>query len=267
MAQVKRPALWAWLWFGLGVLFFLLPLVGTLDFSLRAKKGELGFSAYERVLSDPQFLQAFLFSARMAIFTILTSILLLVPTAYWVHLKLPRLRPVIELITLLPFVIPAIVLVFGLIRVYSRPPLLMTDSIFKTDILLVGAYVILTFPYMYRAIDIGLRSIDILTLTEAAQSLGANWYTILFRVIFPNLRVAIISGALITFATVMGEFILAAFLARPALGPYMAELGRTRAFEPAALAMISYALTLVALGLISLISRGSANQQQISGAH
>ena len=173
----------------------------------------------------------------------------------------------IELITLLPFVIPAIVLVFGLIRVYSRPPLLMTDSIFKTDILLVGAYVILTFPYMYRAIDIGLRSIDILTLTEAAQSLGANWYTILFRVIFPNLRVAIISGALITFATVMGEFILAAFLARPALGPYMAELGRTKAFEPAALAMISYALTLVALGLISLISRGSANQQQISGAH
>ena len=54
------------------------------------------------------------------------SIALIVPTAYWVRLRVPRLRPVVEFVTLLPFVIPPVVLVFGLIRAYSRPPLPLT---------------------------------------------------------------------------------------------------------------------------------------------
>ena len=38
------------------------------------------------------------------------------PTAYWVHLRLPNLRPVVEFVTLIPFVVPAVVLAFGLIK-------------------------------------------------------------------------------------------------------------------------------------------------------
>ena len=67
-------------------------------------------------------------------------------------------------------------------------------------------------PYMYRSIDIGLRSIDVRTLTEAAQSLGAGWGTILFRIIIPNIRAAILNGAFLSFAIVIGEFILARYL-------------------------------------------------------
>ena len=62
---------------------------------------------------------------------------------------------------------------------------------------------------MYRAVDTGLRSIDVRTLTEAAQSLGADWFTILWRVIFPNLRVALLSGAFLTLAIVIGEYTIA----------------------------------------------------------
>ena len=101
------------------------------------------------------------------------------PTAFWVRLRLPRLRPVVEFITLLPFVIPPIVLVFGLITTYSRPPLPLTARDIGSNVLLVAAYVVLSFPYMYRAVDTGLRAIDIRSLTEAAQSLGAGWPTIL----------------------------------------------------------------------------------------
>ena len=57
----------------------------------------------------------------MAVLTIIFSLLLVVPTAYWVHLRVPRMRPVVEFITLMPFVIPAIVLVFGIIKTYSKP--------------------------------------------------------------------------------------------------------------------------------------------------
>ena len=41
------------------------------------------------------------------------------PTVYWVHLKLPRLRPLIEFLALLPFVVPPIILVVGLLDFYG----------------------------------------------------------------------------------------------------------------------------------------------------
>ena len=86
----------------------------------------------------------------------------------------------------------------------------------------------LSLPYMYRSIDAGLRAIDIHTLTEAAQSMGAGWTRILVQIIFPNLRVSILSGAFLTLAIVMGEFTIASYLARPAFGPFIALIGRTR---------------------------------------
>ena len=47
------------------------------------------------------------------------SLLLFVPTIYWVHLKLPKLRPVIAFLALMPFVVPPIVLVVGLLDVFK----------------------------------------------------------------------------------------------------------------------------------------------------
>jgi len=264
---MKRGSFWAWFWVGLGALYFLLPLVGTFIFSLRAKKGTLSFLAYENVFNDPKFWETFGFSALMAGLTIIISLLLIVPTAYWVQLRLPRLRPLVELVTLMPFVIPTIVLVFGLIRLYSRPPFALTNNAMTTNILLVAGYVVLSLPYMYRAVDTGLRAIDVRTLTEAAQSLGAGWPTILFQVIFPNVRVALLSGAFLTFAIVIGEFVLASFLARPAFAPYMALLGQNKAYEPAALSIISLALTWALIGLIQYIGRGQQGRSQLAGTH
>jgi putative spermidine/putrescine transport system permease protein len=213
------------------------------------------------VLSDPQFRDSFIYSVVLGLATIVVSLLLIVPTAFWVHLKLPQLRPVIEFITLLPFVVPPIVLVFGLIRIYSSPPFVLVS----TPALLVAGYVILSFPYMYRAVDTGLRSIDVRSLTEAAQSLGAGWLTILFRIIFPNLRVSLLNGAFLTFAIVLGEFTMATMLNWPTFGPYLALIGQNRAYEPAALAIISFGLTWICIGLIQLLSRGSQEQSQLAG--
>jgi putative spermidine/putrescine transport system permease protein len=169
-----------------------------------------------------------------------------------------------ELLTLMPFVIPAIVLVFGLIRAYSRPPLLLVSS----PALLVAGYMVLALPYMYRAVDTGLRAMDVRTLTEAAQSLGAGWPVILFRIILPNLRVALVSGAFLTLAIVIGEFTLASMLAWPAFGPYMSLLGQNRAYEPAALAIMSFALTWLTMGGILWLGRGrQGSGSQIGGTH
>ena len=124
-----------------------------------------------------------------------------------------------------------------------------------TNVLLLFGYATLSLPYMYRAVDTGLRTIDVATLTEAAQSLGAGWVTILARVILPNVLVAVLSGAFVTFAIVLGEFTMAALLNRPAFGPYMQLLGANRAYEPAALAVIAFGITWGCMALIQIVSR------------
>jgi putative spermidine/putrescine transport system permease protein len=253
---------WAWFIMFLGILYFALPLVATFIFSLKAKLGVLSFQAYINIFKSPIFLYNFGASVIWAIFTIILGILIFVPTAFVIRLRVPKARSPVEFITLLPFVIPPIVYVFGLVRTYSQPPLLIVNSPF----LLIAGYTILSMPYMYRSVDTGLRSIDVRTLTEAAQSLGAGWGTILFRVILPNIRTAILSGAFLSFAIVIGELILAGYLVKPAFAPYMSYLMQQKAFEPAAMAIVSFALTWIAMGIIQMIGRGGG-AAQVGGGH
>lgn len=253
---MKASTLWSWITFVLGCLFFFLPLIATFEFSLRARRGVYSLDAYRNVLTDPQFRDTFAYSVVLALFTIVFGVLIVTPTAFWVRLKLPRLRPVVEFITLLPLVIPPIVIVFGYIRLYNTSSYLpLTGSAMGANILLMFGYTTLALPYMYRAIDTGLRTIDVRTLTEAAQSLGAGWMTIIVRLILPNVMVAVLSGAFLTFAIVIGEYVIAALLDRPAFGPYMIWMGGNRAYEPAALAVIAFAITWACMGLIQLATR------------
>ena len=259
----KRTLGW-WIFLLVCVAYFLLPLLGTLLFSLRQQPT---LSAYTDMLNDPQVWSTLGYSFVVATITIVLSIALLVPTAFWVRLRLPRLRPIVEAVTLLPFVVPPIVLVFGLISTYSTGPLPLTGTNLGSDVLLTCAYVVLSFPYMYRAIDAGLRTLDIRTLTEASQSMGAGWSTILWRVILPNLRVSIVSGAFLTLAIVVGEFTVANFLARPMFATYLQLISGNLAYEPSAVALFSFAMTWAAMGIISFVGRGGRGKVEISAAH
>jgi putative spermidine/putrescine transport system permease protein len=265
--RVSWGALWSWFWIALGMLYFFVPLIATFDFSLRAKKGVLTFVAYQNIFHDVNFWRTFGFSLQMGIYTIIVSIFLVVPTAYWIRLRLPQLRPLAEFISMLPFVVPAIVLVFGLIRVFSGAPFYLTNTFVGTNVLLVAGYVVLALPYTYRAVDTGLAAIDVRSLTEAAQSLGAGWDTILLRVVFPNLRAAILSGAFLTLATVIGEYTMASFIVGiKAFGPYMSLVGQNKTYESSSLAIISFLLTWAFMGMIQLLNRGRA-EGQLAGAH
>ncbi len=253
---MKRSNWGSWIVFILGALYFLVPLYATFHFSLHIRRDYLSFDAYANVLNDPRFQAAFSYSLIIGAATILVGLLIVVPAAYYVRLRAPHLRPIIEFVTLLPLIIPAIILVFGYIRMYNTSsfiPLLGTNE--GTNVLLTLAYVALALPYMYRAVDTGLRTIDVKTLTEAANILGANQATIIARVIFPNIIVAVLSGAFLTLAIVIGEFTIASLLNRQVFGVYMQNVGANRAYEPSALAVISFVLTWGAMGMIQLLAR------------
>jgi putative spermidine/putrescine transport system permease protein len=250
----KRRPWVGWLVFALCVVFFTAPLLATFFFSLQVTRGQLNPIAYSNAIGEPDFAVTFFFSLRAALFTIAASALLVIPTAYWVNLKMPRWRPIIEFLTIMPLVVPAVVLVFGLIRFFNSTPL--TNSGTGVYIIMLGAYVIASFPYMYRSVDAGFQAINVRTLTEAAQSLGAGWGTILLRVIFPNVLVAMLNGAFITFAIVMGEFTIASLLSQPAFGPYMYDVSSRKVYEPSAIALVSFGLTWLCVAIIQIIGRG-----------
>jgi putative spermidine/putrescine transport system permease protein len=266
MAAVRRPRFVSLgvLWLALGAAYFVVPLLATLLFSLKTGRDTYGISAYKERLLDEAFRESLFFSLKLAVFTVVIVLALLVPTAYWVHLKLPRLRPVIEFLTILPFVIPPIVLVVGLLRGFRWTP----TWFYGGYLILVVGYGVLAFPYVYRSIDAGLRAIDIHTLTEAAQSLGARWTTILFRIIVPNLRSAVLSAAFLTLALVMGEFTMGQLLQFPTFAVHIAYIGQVQATGAAALSLISFAITWTAmLGLLLAGRRVGGRAAQVGATH
>lgn len=259
----------SWVIFIACFLYFFLPLLATFLHSIKPRPNDIPDPtlAYRQVLDDERFFIGLGYSFFVGVLTIIISLAIIIPTAYWVRLRLPRLRPYVEFITLMPFVVPPVVFVFGLIRTYGGKPFQLLATDFGSDAVLVAAYVVLSFPYMYRAVDTGLASIDVRSLTEASQSLGASWFRIIWSVIFPNLRTAIISGAFLTLAIVVGEYTIATYLARnAAFGPYLSLLGRSAPFTPAVVSLISFALTWLAMGLIAFFGRGSRQRVQVAGA-
>jgi putative spermidine/putrescine transport system permease protein len=224
--------------------YFIIPLLATFYFSLKMTRGTLSFASYASVFQSQEFLETLGYSTLASLAAIVMGAVIIVPTAYWVRLKLPRLRPLVEFISLLPLIVPGVVLVFGYIRLFgSNSYLPLTNSDQGTNLLLVIGYVIMSMPYMFRAVDNGMAAIDIATLTEAAESLGASRLRTISLVIFPNVRAAIIAGSFLTFSISLGEFVLPSLLNRPAFGPYLVQLGQDRAYEPAALAIMSFAFT------------------------
>ena len=185
---------WRWVILLIAAVYFLLPLYAALRFA--------GLHAFGSVFTQGGFGSSLWLSVKLAVVTWAITMLLMIPTTVYVHLRLPGLRRLLETITILPIVIPPVVLIVGVLQVM---PLALRSSVW----LLAIEYVVLAMPFAYRALDAGLRSIDVKTLTEASGSLGAGPFTTLWRVLLPNLRTALLSATILIVALVLGEFTMA----------------------------------------------------------
>jgi putative spermidine/putrescine transport system permease protein len=174
--------------------YFLVPLAVALRFA--------GIKAFGSVIGESGFTSALGLSVRLAIITTVITIVLMLPTTVYVHLRLPGIRRLMEGITILPIVIPPVVLIVGVLSIAP-------GALKNTPYLLGLEYVVLAMPFAYRAIDAGLRSLDLKTIVEASNSLGAGWIRTLLRVILPNLRTALLSAVVLTVALVLGEYTMA----------------------------------------------------------
>ncbi|HEY7197275.1 MAG TPA: ABC transporter permease subunit [Gaiellaceae bacterium] len=260
----RRMPVSGWVWLAFGAIYFLVPLAATAEFSLNEGDG-YGFSSYKEIFDDPQFRDTLWLSFRLAVYTVLISLIIFVPAVYLVNLRFPRTRRIVEFLSILPFVVSPIVLIVGLLYIYKASWL--PASYVESPNYLVPGYVVLSFPFMFRALDAAFRSIDIHTLTEASQSLGAGWGTTLRRVILPNIRAGALSGSFLTLALVMGEFTMANIALFFTFPVYINYIGQTKANPAAALTIISFGITWFAMvGILLLGRRPGRGAVSVGGA-
>ncbi len=257
------------------MLYLLIPLGATLWFGLDTGNG-FDFSSYQGIFSDPDFSQTIITSLELALGATILAVVLVTPTAYWVQLRIPGARPLLDFLSLVPFAMPAIVLAVGLLQEYSGsagplinslslglvPVLSNNLNIVNTPPLLVCAYVIIALPFVYRPIDNSLRAINTTVLTEAAYSLGSGWWRAFLTVILPNIWPGIISAALLTFSTVMGEFTIAQLFSIYTFPIFLNNVGQEDPHRAASLSILSFILTLICvLGIILLVRRRPAGTE------
>jgi putative spermidine/putrescine transport system permease protein len=232
-------------------IFFLVPIGAMLEFSTRSTTFEAPrtLASWTTIVTYHTLVAAIIASLELAAITSAAMLLLLLPTMIWVRLRLPRLNRIIEFLCLLPLTIPAIVLVVGLLPVYSW----MSNNISDSILTLSFAYVILVLPYTYRALDAGLSAINVKTLSEAARSLGAGWATVIWRVIAPNMSAALLNACLLSVALVLGEFTFANILAYVNVQVEINQLGQANAGVSIAVSVASLLFAFVLLMVLSFV--------------
>lgn len=245
--------------FVLAAVFFLSPIWFMFEFSTRGLgDAPRTLDSWKAIGTYPDLVAGIIASLELAVITSIGILVVLVPTMVWVRLRLPRVRRIIESISLLPLTIPAIVLVVGFWPMYQWIGINISDSILTLSF----AYAILVLPYAYRALDAGLAAIDVKTLSEAARSLGASWFTVMWRVIVPNISSALLNAGLLSVALVLGEYTIANNLLFPNLQVEIVSLARTDAGVSIAVAVASLLFAFVLLVALSFVGGPRRRQAQ-----
>ena len=231
--------------------FMLLPLLAMLEFSTRGIGGGRSLDPWLAIGANPDLLAAIWVSLKLAVLTVVTMLVLLVPTMVWVQLRVPELQRLVEFVCLLPLTIPAIVLVVGLAPVYQWVTYLLGES----PNTLTFVYAVLVLPFAYRSLATGLAAIDLVTLAEAGRSLGCSWLGVVWRIVVPNIMGAIMSAALISVALVLGEFTISSLLNFDTLQVVINLLGKRDASIAVAVSLAALVLAAALLFLLSFVDQ------------
>ncbi|MFD8078092.1 ABC transporter permease [Streptomyces sp. NPDC059718] len=244
-------------------LYFLVPLAASVVFTVDVPGQGITFDAYGQILGAEGFTSSLLLSLELAAATIAVVLLLMVPAMVALRLSAPRLRPVVEVVCSLPLVVPPIALVAGVSNVLRwGPEHLATTPLFQTfvaiqnpsfPVVLVLTYVVMALPFVYRALDAGLRAVDVRTLVEAARSCGADWPRALVRVVLPNLRGALLNASFLTLALVLGEFTVAQLLGFQPFAVWIVTVSGSQAQLSVAVSVLSLLVTWVLLLVLAAV--------------
>lgn len=261
----RRGGHWRWPVLLVLGLYFVVPVAASVWFTVRRPGGGVTAQYYTGIPGAAGFADAFTRSLLLAALTVVLDLVLMVPTVVLVDLRLRRMRTTVELLTLLPLVLPPIALVVGVRSVLAWAP----EYFYGTPLasaffalqdpglpwILVLVYGVLALPFVYRALDAGVRGVDLRTLTEAARGLGATWPRVLVSVVLPVLRTSVLNAAFLTVALVLGEFTVANILGFTTFPTWIVQVGGEQPQLSVSVSILSLAITWALLLLISALDR------------
>ncbi|OLT20882.1 hypothetical protein BJF78_34860 [Pseudonocardia sp. CNS-139] len=253
MERAVRGRRWRVVVLVLAAVYFLVPLLSAAEFSLRTPGGGYGVGNYLAIVTDEVLFTSLLTSLQIAVFTAVLVLVLVVPTAVWVRLRFPSVAGLLESATILPIVVPPVVMAAGIAFVQANLGGPVFRALFASSATaLTPFYVVLALPFAYRAVDNGLAAIPLRTLVEAARNLGSSLASALLRVVLPAIRSAVLGAAFLTLALVLGEIVIARILLYTDTFPIaVVEVGRSAAGVSVALSLASLVFTWVLLLLVS----------------
>ncbi len=246
LKTIRSIAQYLVIFIGLG--FFALPIYASTIFAFQRSDGSFSIDPLRKAGENEELMESLLLTLNIAAGTVILTLLLLVPTVAYIHLVIPHARGWIEFLTLTPLVIPPIVQGVGYL--YSMPTQLKA-----TPYALIFAYVILALPFSYRSLDAAFASLDIRTLYDASTSLGANFITVMRKVLIPNVLPGIYSAVFLTIALVLGEFAYASLLLWDTFPTVLAVAGMSGASTAVALSVLSLVGVWLLLNAITLLSK------------
>lgn len=233
------------------LVFFFLPWLSAAAFGFTVPGGSFSFNPLLETLDSPRAMPAIIDTLLLTVASTVMMLILLVPTVVFLNLKAPGLAKIAEMFSVLPLVVPAVALVSGVSEFYRAVAPAFINSMWS----LVPLYVVLSMPLCYRAIDAGVKALDLRTLFSASSSLGSSTFRTLWEVVLPNLRVAMLSAALLCVTMCLGEYAMAALLLHYTFPVFMVEVSGAEPRGIAALSFITTVITWLLLVAISALSR------------
>ena len=156
--------------------------------------------------------EPFYLTLKLAFTTTLVLFIICTPIAYWLAFSRSKFKVLIEAFVGLPLVLPPSVLGFYLLLAFSPQNSFgkFLETYFDIRLVftfpgLVIASVIYSLPFMIQPVQSGFRMIPE-TLIEAAYTLGKSRLTTLIKVLIPNIKTALLTGCILSFAHTIGEF-------------------------------------------------------------
>jgi molybdate transport system permease protein len=155
---------------------------------------------------------SFILTFKLAFLTTLFLLIIGIPLSYFIAYSNFRLKPVVEAVISLPLVLPPTVLGFYLLMLFSKDGFLggIWKKLAGHQLAfhfegLVFASIIFSFPFMIHPLISGFKSVN-RTYIEASYTLGKSKLYTLLKVILPNMKPALITGTVLSFAHTIGEF-------------------------------------------------------------
>lgn len=193
----------------LTMLFFYLPILYIIIFSFNDSRSLTKFSGfslrwYEKMFSDSTMMEAVLYTVVIALIATVVSTVVGTITAIGLSKSRKVVQKMVERINDLPVMNPDIVTAISLLMFFS---VLTVKKGFGT---LLIAHIMFCIPYVMLSVTPKLRSLDP-NLIDAAMDLGATPFQALTKVIVPQIKPGIVSGALIAFTMSFDDFVISYF--------------------------------------------------------